>query len=92
MHVSLGNGVGIFWPRCISIILIIDLINETALSIIRNTAGPESLEDFYQQVQVFFIHIIQLSLFSSEYLPFYQLYAIFTTEKRQLNYVNKKYN
>ena len=66
MHVSLGNGVGIFWPRCISIILIIDEINETALSIIRNTAGPESLEDYFQKVQVFFIHIIQLSLFSSE--------------------------
>ena len=40
---------------------------------------------------IFFIHIIQLSLFSSEYLPKAGKKLI-TTEKGDLNYVNKKYN
>ena len=37
----------------------------------------------------FFTHITQLSVFSSEYLP---IAGIHYTEKRQLNYFNKKHS
>ena len=39
---------------------------------------------------IFFIHIIQLSLFNNEYLPIADKKVIFTIEKGDLNYVNKK--